>query len=82
MENQDPENLLLENYFTLIKNLSTKGKLRLISKLTESIKSDLYKKEGGSMKKAFGAWDENDDADDLITQIRSSRTFTRDIEEL
>jgi hypothetical protein len=31
--------------------------------------------------KAYGAWDSNESADELISSIRSSRTFNRNIEE-
>jgi hypothetical protein len=61
-------------------NLSLSNKLDLISKLTASVKSDVTNKES-SLKEAFGAFESEKSADEIINEIRNSRTFTRQIEE-
>lgn len=70
---------LIDNYFELLKNFNTKSKLDLISKLTQSIKSDRVNKKS-AFDEAFGAWDDNDDAEDLVSSIREARSFNRNIE--
>ena len=74
-------NTLVEGYVDLLDNLSTDNKLELISKLTDSVKSDLSEKKS-SMRKAFGAFDSRKSAEEIIAGLRASRTFTRKIAEL
>jgi hypothetical protein len=74
-------NTLVEGYVDLLDNLSTDNKLELISKLTDSVKSDLTEKKS-SMRKAFGAFDSRKSAEEIIAELRDSRTFTRKILEL
>ena len=64
----------------MLDNLSPSDKLDLISKLTDSVKSDIKNKKS-SFKKAFGAFESEKSADEIINEIRRSRTFTRQIEE-
>ena len=71
---------ILNNYFGLLQNLSPTIKLALIEKLLKSINKDLGKNIN-SMKKAFGAWKSEKSADEIIKEIRDSRSFTRKIEE-
>jgi hypothetical protein len=72
---------LIDSYLGLLKNLSPASKLDLISKLTQSIKSDIEDKKN-VFEKAFGAWDSRENADELVKSIRNSRAFNRNIEEL
>jgi hypothetical protein len=59
----------------LLKGLNTDLKLKLIAKLTESVRMD-YKKhdtpKSDSWKSLFGVWKDMDD--DLAEQIRANRT--------
>jgi hypothetical protein len=80
MKAVDINTRLIDNYFALLKNLSANSKLDLISKLTQSIKSDMADKKS-AFDEAYGAWDNNDNAEDLISSIRGARTFNRNIEE-
>ena len=81
METADINTTIIEGYLKLLDNLSPGSKLDLISKLTASVKSDItYKKS--SFKKAFGAFQSEKSADEIINEIRSSRTFTRQIEDI
>ena len=51
-------------------------KLDLIAKLSDSIKSDL-KSEKSLFQKSFGAFESKKSAEEIITEIRSSRMTNR-----
>jgi hypothetical protein len=70
---------IVDGYIGLLGNLSTNNKLDLISKLTDSVKTDLTNKKS-SFKKAFGAFDSKKSAEEIIEEIRNSRVSTRQIE--
>ena len=70
---------IVDGYVGLLDNLSTTNKLDLISRLTASVKTDLTKKKS-SLKKAFGAFESKKSAEEIIDEIRKSRTSTRQIE--
>jgi hypothetical protein len=80
MKNIDVNTTLVEGYLKLLGNLSPGNKLDLISKLTISVKKDMNKSES-SFYKAFGAWESKMSAEEIINDIRSSRTFNRQIEQ-
>jgi hypothetical protein len=71
---------LIEGYIRLLDNLSPDSKLDLISRLSSSVKTDITNRKK-SFKKAFGAWESQRSADEIIDEIRSSRNFNRQIEE-
>lgn len=79
MKGIDINNTLVEGYLQLLENLSPSNKLDLISKLTLSIKKEKDSKNK-SFYKAFGAWESKQSADEIISNIRKNRTFTRTIE--
>ena len=81
METEDIDTTIIDGYLRLLDNLSPGNKLDLISRLTSSVKSDITNKKS-SFKNAFGAFESEKSADEIISQIRSSRTFTRQIEEI
>jgi hypothetical protein len=81
MKPADINRTLIEGYLQLLENLSPGSKLDLISKLTASVKSDITSKKS-SFKKAFGAFESKKNAEVIIGEIRNSRTFTRQIEEI
>jgi hypothetical protein len=81
MKAVDVNNTIIDGYIRLLDNLSPSNKLDLISKLTLSVKSDIVEKKK-SFYKAFGAWDSKQTAEQIIKEIRNSRTFNRQIEEL
>ncbi|MEI6749743.1 MAG: hypothetical protein ACOYMF_18180 [Bacteroidales bacterium] len=76
----DINTTLIDGYLRLLDNLSPGNKLDLISKLSISIKSDITNRKK-SFFKAFGAWDSKQPADQIISDIRSSRTFNRQTEQ-
>jgi hypothetical protein len=71
---------VIDNYFGLLKNLSIDNKLELISKLSNSMKSS-KKEESSSLSSLYGAFKSKKSADELIKDIRESRTFNRKREE-
>lgn len=70
---------LIEGYADLLENLGTSDKLDLISKLIASVRTDLTNKKS-LFKEAFGAFDSEQSAEEIIQEIRISRVFNRDIE--
>jgi hypothetical protein len=70
---------LIEGYLKLLENLSSDNKLDLISKLTLSMKNETTRKRK-RFYKAFGAWESDEKADELIKKMRQSRNFNRIIE--
>lgn len=70
---------IVDGYIGLLDSLSPTDKLDLISKLTESVKADLKNKKT-SFKKAFGAFDSEKTAEEIVDEIRSSRLTNRQIE--
>lgn len=75
----DINTTLIDGYLKLLGNLSTDIKLDLISKLTLSIKADLIDKKK-SFYKASGAWESKKSPEEIIEDIKNSRTFTRQTE--
>ncbi|PIY07304.1 MAG: hypothetical protein COZ21_00965 [Bacteroidetes bacterium CG_4_10_14_3_um_filter_31_20] len=76
----DINTTLIEGYLRLLGNLSPNNKLDLISKLTLSVKTDITGRKK-SFFKAFGAWESKQSADEIINDIRNSRSFNRQIEQ-
>lgn len=70
---------IIDGYVELLDNLSTNNKLDLISRLSDSVKSDLTEKKS-SIKKAFGAFDSKKSAEEIIQEIHNSIISTRQIE--
>lgn len=70
---------IVEGYASLLENLNPTSKLDLILKLTNSLKMDLKKKKN-SFKKAYGAFESDKSAEEIIEEIRNSRNFNRQIE--
>lgn len=81
MKTTDINTSLIEGYLKMLDNLSPSNKLYLISKLTQSVKTDLTDKKS-SFYQAFGAWESSKTADEIIKEIKESRTFNREIEQL
>ncbi len=81
----DTRNIIADNYFGMIKNLSVNVKLELISRISESMK-DLSQNEEiqneESWKLLFGAFDSEQSAEEIIDELRKSRYTNRHIEDL
>jgi hypothetical protein len=74
------KNKTIDKYFRFLKNLDNPSKKRMIIKLTESI--EVNKRPSKRIETLFGAWEDNRDSDEIIREIRESRTKNRDIEDL
>lgn len=70
---------ILDGYLHLLANLPTTSKLDVIARLSASIKQDITSRES-SFRQAFGAFESEQSAEDIIADLRASRTFTRQIE--
>ena len=81
MKTTDINTALIESYFGLIRNLSPEIKLDLIAKLTRTLKGD-FATENKSIKSAFGAWESDKSADEIILELREDRSFGRQLESL
>lgn len=71
--------VLIDNYFGLISSLSRENKIKLIAKLSSSIVDESVEKNNAA-DKFFGAFQSEKSAEELIKEIRESRTFNRKIE--
>ena len=79
MKSIDINTTLIDGYLQLLGNLSLSNKLDLISKLTLAAKTDITDRKK-YFYKAYGAWDSKQSADQIINDIRNSRTFNRKLE--
>ena len=70
---------IIDGYIGLLENLSTSNKLDLIAKLTASVKTDLVSKKS-QFNKAFGAFESEETAEEIIDNIRNSRLLNRQTE--
>jgi len=68
-------------YYELLSNLNADSKLELISRLSESLKTKKMPKET-SLSSLFGAFKSKKSAEEIISEIRSDRTFEKKIESL
>lgn len=68
-------------FFDLLSNLNSDSKLELISRLSKSLKSKPSTKEV-SLRDLFGAFQTKKSSEELISDIKSSRNFSRKTESL
>jgi hypothetical protein len=73
---------IADNYWGMIKNLSTDVRLELISRISNSLKSDISVEKTDSWKLLFGAFESSQSADEIIEDLRKSRYTNREIEAL
>ena len=71
--------VLIDNYYGLLRSLSKENKIKLIAKLSDSIIEETTENEN-LIDKFFGAFKSEKSAEELIKEIRDSRTFNRTIE--
>lgn len=71
---------LVDGYLELLRNLSKNSKLDLISGLSASLKSSEKKGKLNSLKSLQGDFIDEKSADEIISDLKSSRTFTRKLE--
>lgn len=75
----DASTILIDNYFGLLSSLSRENKIKLIAKLSNSIVDEVSEKEN-VVDRFFGAFKSDKSAEEIINDIRESRTFNRKIE--
>ncbi len=75
----EARNLIADNYFGMIKNLSPDIKLELISRISDSLREP-SSQENDSWKKLFGAYDSKQTAEEIIDDLEKSRFTNRQIE--
>jgi len=73
-------NILIEGYIRMLANLSDDNKRDLIARLSKAVESK-DETQSAVFFSAFGAWDAANSADEILSGIRSARTFGREIEE-
>jgi hypothetical protein len=71
---------IVEGYFGLVHNLINVNKKALINKLVDSIKPEEDIEPYKNLKESFGSFISEKSADEIIEEIRSSRSFNREIE--
>ncbi len=72
-------NRALEKYFKYLSNFDNESKKKLIVKLTESINTE--ESDNFNIYSLFGAWEDSRDSDEIIKDIRESRSEKREIED-
>lgn len=70
---------IINGYWGLLRNLTRGIKLKLIERLSKSVGEDITTKND-QFENSYGAWVDSRDADEIIMDIRNSRTFYREIE--
>jgi len=79
----EAKNSIADNYFGMIKNLSSDIKLELISRISDSLReSSKTESEKDLWKSLFGAFESEQTAEEIIDDLRKSRYTDRKIEEL
>ncbi len=73
---------LVDYYFSFLKNLKHDSKLDLITKLSESLKTGEEIEQEISLQSLFGAYKSDETAEEIIAELRASRTFNRKTESL
>ena len=72
--------IMVDDYYGLLRNLSKETKIKLIAKLSNSIIEDNTSENENVVDNFFGAFKSNKNAEEIIKEIRESRTFNRTIE--
>ena len=72
--------IIADNYFGLLRNLSKDTKIELIAKLSNSITEDEVLEDKDIVDRFFGAFISEKSAEEIIKEIKESRTFNRTIE--
>ena len=79
MKTGDINTFLIDGYLRMLDSLTPGNKLDLIAKLSISLKADIPDNKK-SFYKSYGAWDSKQSAEDIISDIKKSRTFKRQID--
>lgn len=66
---------LIDNYFSVLKDLSRNSKLELIEKLSKSMKT-VRKEKDNSWKSLYGSLKLDKPADEFISELKNDRNFS------
>ena len=72
--------IMVDDYYGLLRNLSKETKIKLIAKLSNSIIEDNTSENENVVDNFFGAFKSNKSAEEIIKEIRESRSFNHTIE--
>jgi hypothetical protein len=72
---------LIDSYLELLKSLSPDNRLELISRLSDSLKGSNAPSEK-PLSDLYGAFKTRKSADEIIAELKKSRSFNRKTEEL
>ena len=75
MKAADINTTLIDNYFSLLKNLSSDNKLELIARLSKSMKTSKITRKNVSLSSLYGSWESEQSADEIIAELKSARNF-------
>ena len=70
---------LIDNYFGLIDSLTRENKIKLMAKLSASI-AEAKEEKKDVVDMFFGAFKSKESAEEIISKIRGSRNFNRELE--
>lgn len=73
---------LVDSYYMMLKGLSQNNKLELIARLSESMKTVKKNKVDMSWEDLFGAWELDQPTDEFLEDLKQSRNFSRNREEI
>jgi len=73
------ETQILNGYWGLLNTLTPNLKVKLIERLSKSLNEE-FSNENDWFENSYGAWIDSRDSDEIIAEIRDSRTFNRQIE--
>jgi hypothetical protein len=79
MEAADFKFNLIDSYLGLLRSLSPENKLELISKLSDSLKGS-RKPTRKSISDLYGAFISKRSADEILSDLKASRSFNRKTE--
>ena len=79
MEAADFKFNLIDSYLGLLRSLSPENRLELISKLSDSLKGS-KKPTGKSISDLYGAFISKKSADEILSDLKASRSFNRKTE--
>ncbi|RYM34158.1 hypothetical protein ERX46_09375 [Brumimicrobium glaciale] len=82
MKAADINKTLIDNYFSLLENLSSDNKLEIIARLSKSLKSSKKAKKEVSLNSLYGSWVSDKSADEITTELKDAKNFNRERESL
>jgi hypothetical protein len=77
METSLAKEKLIAGYWALLSGLDLEIRMELITRLVNSLKEELPSPAHSDWKKLFGAWEADEEPEDLVREIRNARLFIR-----